>query len=636
MTTTFGTRLVPVIATLLVLPVTAHAQFAGAHTQCDSCHGTIGPDDDPTQGTAEEVELLCLSCHGPGGISLYEAAVHDTRGGTQTCRDCHEPHYYPDNHLGGVNLKYVGFIDYATWPRLAVINTPNSGARDVVFESRGPDYGTSTLHSFADSDEDGNGIFDGVCEVCHTSTAHHTNSAPDTSHFTGQTCTSCHPHDQGFAPQGGGDCTTCHSTARGPRRAVVGEFPVTDPHAHFGGELDSADCVVCHDQGTHQDGYVDLIDPDDGGLYRFIVAEDLTNDPDLSNFCLNCHDADGAARLAAPLDPFADGNSPPDVATSFMGTLQWYEEYGDVCFGTEGTLRAVNSHHDVLEVDQVFSGAKVECLNCHGAHNAGASQPVADPFDTSQAWSGTENDFCLTCHSGGTGPSDPALPPGVTGPTVAMRGIDSCGYTEAPWYVDYRWLNTAHGPDSKRAWEGYSGAPMHELRCLDCHDQHGSYSPVNPAGNPYMIRDYVDGTMYVDDGVRPNAQWTGPPWNTFGTAREVVIGINGIAVDWGGPTGLCSVCHADWIAAYDWHTFCDGCQTCHGHGQAFGNADWGTDPPDDTPCPPPPPAPDSLLKIFESVGTPLHQAEPDRVIPPDMLPGALPDNHDGAGEGGGR
>ncbi|UCD75373.1 MAG: hypothetical protein JSV91_00340, partial [Phycisphaerales bacterium] len=29
--------------------------------ECDGCHGTQGPEGDPTYGTSEELELLCLS-----------------------------------------------------------------------------------------------------------------------------------------------------------------------------------------------------------------------------------------------------------------------------------------------------------------------------------------------------------------------------------------------------------------------------------------------------------------------------------------------------------------------------------------------------------------------------------------------
>jgi hypothetical protein len=566
----------------------APKDFNPSH-ECVDCHGTIGPDDDPTTGGPDIIELLCLSCHGPAGISTRKAEVHMTRNGDYTCVDCHNPHYNPENWLGGQNLMMVGQIDYDVWPWIAKIQTPNSGLREVVFEVRGVDAGDPSLHSFADSDEDANGYYDGVCETCHTQTAHHRNDAEDLSHYTGSTCTTCHPHENGFTASGG-DCTGCHSVPQdngdgvpvGGRRAVVGEFPASDAHAHYGATLDSSSCVVCHDLSTHMNGYVELLDPDDGSIYSFVKPEYLFQDPDVSDFCAGCHDADGALRLADPLDPFGDGNVPPDVAQHFQGTLQWDEWYGDSCMGSEGTRRAVNSHHDISDADQAFSGAKIECIDCHGAHNAGATQPVADPFDTTQPWTGDSNGFCLACHEGGAGPSDPGFPPFVIKPDVALRGLDTCDYKQAPWFVEYTWTHSAHGPNSKRQWDGYSGGPSFELDCKDCHDPHGSYTPANPLGNPYMIRDFVDGTMYVDDGVPGN--WFGPPWNTFGVAREVRVPINGLVVDWGSDTSLCKTCHSNWIDAMHWHTMCNACQICHSHGSVWAELDWENYD-DDTPCP---------------------------------------------------
>ncbi len=119
-------------------------------------------------------------------------------------------------------------------------------------------------------------------------------------------------YDAGFTLE----CNYCHAefvdngdnVPAGGRRAVKGEFPVADPHAHYGAVLDSASCQVCHDhpdhatataseRAEHSNGTVNLLDPDGGAGYAFIYPADLTSDPDLSNFCANCHDADGATRL---------------------------------------------------------------------------------------------------------------------------------------------------------------------------------------------------------------------------------------------------------------------------------------------------------------------------------------------------
>jgi hypothetical protein len=552
---------------------------------CLNCHGDWRFDEE-LRGA--ELEAMCKSCHNLLGMAanmsdVSNHIVSDGNNGTTIidCAYCHRSHGpYPvvDSHPGGTVAFNLNLV------RKSIRKYVPQAQQVTVFHQK-PDH-------FAF--EESNPPYNGVCQTCHTQTTHHTNDANgDHEHYIGESCVSCHTHKSGFMPGGsGGSCTGCHGSAQdngdgipaGGRRAVATEFPEGSDHAHYGAQLDDAACLVCHSMETHQDGYVELIDPDNGSIYRFVKTEDITSDPDLSNFCMGCHDSNGATRLATPLDPFGSGNASKEVASRFMGTLQWNEWYGDFCFGQEGTLRAVNSHHDISDNDQAFSGAKLECLNCHGSHNVSASQPLADPFDTTANWSGDLNSFCLTCHSGGIDPNTPNFPDGVIGPAIAMRGLDSCNYNMSPWYVDYTWTNAAHGKDSKRAWEGYSDAPGYELKCDDCHDPHGSYTQDNTQGNPYMIRDVVDGSAYVDDGVRPSAQWTGPPWETFGTVRNVKVTIDGTQVDWGSEQSLCSTCHTNWRASYDWHDYCDGCQTCHGHGQAWQNYDWGPTPQDDQSC----------------------------------------------------
>lgn len=549
--------------------------------KCATCHEQHN-NDTASPFLRAQANAMCRECHS-------SHADHGVGGPWQpVCMDCHAPH-----DLSATNLSLI---------RGTVQNQTLGIGKPVVFTA------TSGAHSFDDGDP---AAYDGICQVCHTNTHYHRDDGSTVAHFDGQDCTGCHPHDNGFLPSGGGSCTACHAAQQGIRRPIVGEFPVADAHAHYGAELTDDACLVCHSVATHMNGFVELVDADDNNtLYSFQQPGDLTSDPDLSDFCASCHDEDGATRLASPFDPFGGGNAPPDVATKFKGTLQWNEFYTDFCFGDDGTLRPVTSHHDISDADQAFSGAKIECLNCHGSHNASASQPLADPYDTLTPWTGGSSDFCLACHGGGFGPQNPNWPAGVHGPVLdvdalrahglpiadmctngsgdcsALRALDDCEYQAAPWYMDYIWTYSAHGLDSKRGWPGYSGAPGAVIDCLVCHDPHGSYTPTNTQGNPYMIRDQVDGTPFVDDGYRVGANWTGPPWDTFGTSGDVVIGIavtpDGIAVDWG--NGLCVKCHADWEPAQHFHDVCIACQTCHSHGSAWGEHDWvGTD--DSTPCP---------------------------------------------------
>ena len=170
--------------------------------QCNFCHNMHGAPGFTLLNNAQ-AEALCLTCHGPGGISTLKADVHSNATPRSSyppfrisCRGCHDPHDNVANWMGGRNIKLVGSRQDATG--LAKISTPNSGIRHVVFESRGTSAGQPTLHSFADSDQDTNGYYDGVCETCHTLTGHHRNNAPDLSHHTGDTCTKCHAHINRF------------------------------------------------------------------------------------------------------------------------------------------------------------------------------------------------------------------------------------------------------------------------------------------------------------------------------------------------------------------------------------------------------------------------------------------------------
>lgn len=176
------------------------------HGSCDQCHGRFsgaaGNDTkkgQPAAIQADQVDLLCLGCHGPAGISLLKADTHGAQNyviAPISCIDCHDPHDNTPNYVNGHNIKLIGSDKNS---RFATITTPNSGKRQVVFESLGTDTSESALYSFADGDLDNDGKYSGICEVCHTRTKYHRNTEKGNhDHYTGQTCTNCHVHVNQF------------------------------------------------------------------------------------------------------------------------------------------------------------------------------------------------------------------------------------------------------------------------------------------------------------------------------------------------------------------------------------------------------------------------------------------------------
>lgn len=359
-------------AALLLLP---------AHNPCDNCHSLHNA---PGQTLTDDVvvEDLCLTCHGPAGPSPRKAEVHRNKTGsaytfTMTCTVCHNPHNHPTNWLGGVNLRLVGT------ERAGQITTPNSGVRDVAFESRGADSGGATLHSYADADQDANSVYDGVCEVCHTLTGVHQNSpAGYHQHQVGNSCLTCHPH----VGQGGNvgaflvdptlQCADCHDRTLTPRREVLGEFSRQSHHVQ--GAVASGDCEACHSQTVHAKGTVRLKNADDPSNETLVV--ELTGDPitvpaeaaKLTSVCLACHDANAAG--GSP--PFSDGLTPPDINSDWAAASHnsaGYSCYGDGASGCHATA--------------------------HGSDKRTLlSLPTVAPTPPDNAEE--EEGFCYTCHDG--------------------------------------------------------------------------------------------------------------------------------------------------------------------------------------------------------------------------------------------
>jgi len=116
---------------------------------------------------SSEQDRMCSDCH----------AESTHMGGN--CLDCHTAHATSNNSL----------IREA-------VRTPSGSMSDVVFTN------ISGVGSFADGDT----TYDGICEVCHTSTLYHTYDGSGFANHTGSgvnesgtDCTACHTHASGFA-----------------------------------------------------------------------------------------------------------------------------------------------------------------------------------------------------------------------------------------------------------------------------------------------------------------------------------------------------------------------------------------------------------------------------------------------------
>jgi len=419
------------VALGLGFPSEAEAQVEPKHHECHACHDLHGGGYAALTAYATS-EDLCLSCHSEAGPVDYpiggiptpiprQTGIHDgsKHSSPTTCWNCHD-------HEG--EARGATHDNFALIPKIRT--TPNTGDMLVEFTAR---TGTS---SFADGDA----MYDGVCEVCHTATSEHRYDGSVGGHQAGSDCTQCHDHDGGFQGAGGG-CAGCHSSTQGSRRAVVSEFDRKSHHVDWAlagyaaaDSIPDSDCESCHDQAQHQGGTVRLKNADDASVM------DYTGVPgQLETFCAACHDADGAGLAGGA--PFSDGLTPPNVTDNWAssshegmgatcgdchdeghGSLKvsllapatvastapaYAEEQEGFCFSCHdsdgpatsdlatvfarpinwttlaaggNSVTTYNDRHDVQHDAQAVSGALIECTSCHNPHSDAPAQPyILDP-----------------------------------------------------------------------------------------------------------------------------------------------------------------------------------------------------------------------------------------------------------------
>jgi predicted CxxxxCH...CXXCH cytochrome family protein len=404
-----------------------NTQLVGGNVECSSCHGVH--DVTGTLGLAANGNLLrmpndnalCADCHNYG--------THNA----MNCLDCHTVHNNNKNNIYMIRNT---------------IATPNSGDKTVVFTS---ETGTN---SFADGDA----TYDGVCEVCHTSTSHYMNDglATDQSHTSqggqnGSNCMTCHPHNADFAPAGG--CTECHV-------AAFPNFGITDAHfEHTSKYLFS--CNTCHlnygSGGSLEPSHPDSTLDTDNTMITPVAAEvnfdtagmATRNGQDANTPIFNgdktcdniyCH-SNGRTAHRGQEDNY--DSDPWDPDTNPNGLMEWS--------GSIGPQTAT-----YITTPAWDSGNLTVCSTCHGAAGnmnpdytitntvAGPVTGTGDvpPFDShtrgahisnSQNLSGNgwSHVQCFWCHNANNGTD---ASPNLQGTYSTSWHVDGESYFKPKWY----------------------------------------------------------------------------------------------------------------------------------------------------------------------------------------------------------
>jgi hypothetical protein len=226
-------------------------------------------------------------------------------------------------------------------------------------------FDSGGVNSFAD----GVGIYDGICEVCHT--------PPDAPHFEATQCTACHSHVGGLKPSAG-YCIGCHSLSIGGRTAVSLQFDANSHHVQDV-SLTDAHCYECHWEAKadgsinnpYHEGYnsetktyvsgakVDLVVYGEGirpdtytegtTVIQYIADvadadEKRTQIKNLNAHCLSCHSGQNDMT-----EPFTDGKTPKEYAWDNKSIDARYSQTGTTPWGKYGVTNESFEKNKIID-----------------------------------------------------------------------------------------------------------------------------------------------------------------------------------------------------------------------------------------------------------------------------------------------
>lgn len=484
--------------------------------------------------TEHDVATQCKGCHNPTGMAptMDKVAVHEVSSGATVvgCGKCHDAHNLGENTGRGAGLVRKNL----RWPTVSQdLALPSGNAENDYIQNAEP--------------------YAGVCEICHTETAFHRNSADGNHvHLADYSCVTCHNHSGGFARP---DCGSCHG------------YPPVDTDSLVWAPPGPTGSTVAGSHATHatEQGYL----------------------------CGSCHN--GAA-----------GSGPTHASGQVSLGFSLFE--GAMTGGSYDGQAAV-TYESTEPGTTITNNGSTTCSNvyCHGQLADGTVW--GGGADVTPEWGGTVN--CLSCHGGAGLTTGLAANHGThTDADTYVFDCERChsDTVEGSQTIKDRTVHADGVKDVAFAGNGEHDAGTGTCSSTDCHSDGTGGAPNTPVSwgddGPLGCVGCHDGRTHdaTEIGTNGHARLVGSDWvreypcqfchaATTDVAGEIVDyakHVNG-AVDvvmpeeWSIPgspdpsydpeTGVCSnvYCHSDGttvtpnVRDFAWDEGRTSCNSCHGH-----------------------------------------------------------------------
>ncbi len=427
--------------------------------------------------------------------------------------------------------------------------------------------------------------YNGICNVCHSSSSKHFTATSGDGHNAGKVCTVCHEHRFSDSHAGKQSCNACHANKPVPRHAafglprdcikchtgtiamrmdIAGQFKGTSHHVQ-GVELTNMHCYACHWEADanglidnrYHEGYnyktyttvknakVDLVlwKPEERpAFYNTTTAvtflansigtgSERAEVAKVSNHCLSCHN-DANSNIT----PFDDCKTPDQYAWDGLSIAARYSQTGTTLWGKYNSTTYPNANQKD-KVTKSFS-AHGNAIANQGGYNSSNGIDSAIP----NTRGGTANVQCFDCHS-----SHGSKLVGVTSSYVTFNGTRNGGNlkeTQAGkggYLMTYK-ASSNSAPGAVNPYNAGAG------QCFDCHFTATAgttpWGYQSTFGATVAIKGYKDSTAFAgSDAAKQSRFGFRAGMQTMGGHLKGSSFLNSTTAAHNKINGLCTPCH---------------------------------------------------------------------------------------------